>query len=125
MQKLACLLLNNNVANFVYNIEINSKPLQNGIKNLTKINALDKTKNILNNGLTNLEIPKKIDYCVIAGMGGKNIINIISKKDQKLRIANFILVPNNNAWLLRTWLKKINTRFAMNKSSKKINISMN
>ncbi len=103
--KVAIKSLTNKVATFVYNIEINQAPLDNTIKNLNKFNLLDKTNNILNDGLKNLKINDKINYCIIAGMGGKNIINILSNKPKQLLIDSYILVPNNNAYLLRSYLK--------------------
>ncbi len=103
--KVAIKSLINGVATFVYNIEINQSPLDNTIKNLSNYNLLDKTRNILNDGLKDLKIKHKVDYCIIAGMGGKNIANILSNKPDKLQINSFILVPNNNAYLLRKYLK--------------------
>lgn len=103
--KVAIKLLTNKIASFVYNIEINRGPLDNTINNLNKYHLLSKTQNILNDGLKNLKINQKINYCVIAGMGAKNIIDILSNKSKDLKIENFILVPNNNAWLLRKYLK--------------------
>ncbi len=104
--KLAIKLLTNKIATFVYNIEVNQAPLDNTIKNLDKFHLLDKTQNILNDGLKNFQIKDKINYCVIAGMGAKNIANIIENKPNNLNIENFILVPNNNAWFLRRYLKE-------------------
>ena len=103
--KVAIKLLTNKIATFVYNIEINQGPLDNTINSLEKYGLLDNAKNILNDGLKNLTIKEKINYCVIAGMGGKNIIDILTNKSKDLNIENFILVPNNNAQLLRKFLK--------------------
>lgn len=103
--KVAIKSLTNKVATFVYNIEINQAPLDNTINNLNKYDLLDKTNNILNDGLKGLKIKDTINYCIIAGMGGKNIVNILSNKSKQLQIDSYILVPNNNTYLLRTYLK--------------------
>jgi len=51
--------------------------------------------------LHDLHINEKIDNCVIAGMGANNIIDILNNKNKQLQIKNFILVPNNDAYLVR------------------------
>ena len=104
---LAIELLKQNKVKFVYNVEINELPLQQGIKNLEKYNLLDKTDNILNNGLLGLESKYKdleFDYLVIAGMGSNNIIKIL--ENNKLCFRTYILQTNRNEYLLRKWLLK-------------------
>lgn len=103
---LGILALKNNQAKFIYNIEINQKPLDNTITNLTKHNLLSKTKNILNDGLKNFELDKTIDYCVICGMGGNNISKILQDiLKTKNKIKNFIVIPNNNSSIVRKFIK--------------------
>ena len=109
---LAIELLKQNKVKFVYNIEINELPLQQGIKNLKKHNLLDKTKNILNNGLLGLETKYKdikFDYLVIAGMGSNNIIKIL--ENNKLCFQTYILQTNRNEYLLRKWL--LNNKYSI------------
>lgn len=104
---LAIELLKQNKVKFVYNVEINELPLQQGIKNLEKYNLLDKTYNILNNGLLGLESKYKdvkFDYLVVAGMGSNNIIKIL--EHNKLNFETYILQTNRNEYLLRKWLLK-------------------
>ncbi|GHU30634.1 hypothetical protein FACS1894166_00640 [Bacilli bacterium] len=103
---LSCFLLSNKLINYAYNIEINEQPLRQSVENVQKYQVNHKCKNILGDGLQTNEIKKPIDYCVIAGMGGKNIIDIITHKNPRIKIRNFILIPNNNANLVRTFLAK-------------------
>jgi tRNA A22 N-methylase len=50
---LSIKLLKNKHCNFVYNVDINKKPLLNGIRNIKKNNLSKQTKNIQNDGLKN------------------------------------------------------------------------
>jgi tRNA (adenine22-N1)-methyltransferase len=109
---LAISLLNKHIAKHVYNIEINTAPLQNTINNLTHAGLLQNTTNILADGLQTKEIKHSIDYCVISGMGGQNIIDILKRANKKIKISNYILVPNNNAPLLRKYLKSAKQHIA-------------
>lgn len=105
---LAVNLLKNNIAKFVVNVDINKKPLEQGIINLTKSNLLDKTLNIQNDGLKNLEyndlVNKEYEYLVVSGLGSHIIIDILMHN--KLLINNFILQTNKNEFILREWLYK-------------------
>jgi tRNA (adenine22-N1)-methyltransferase len=105
--QLAIQLLKQNKANHVINIEINNEPFLLTKKNLQKANLLDKTTNILSDGLKTNFTSDPIDYCVIAGMGAKNIVNIINSKNKHLKIKHFILVPNDQPDYLRYFLKKM------------------
>jgi tRNA (adenine22-N1)-methyltransferase len=103
---LSVLLLKKEIANHVINIDINKKPLDSAISNLTKNNLLDKTTNIINDGLKNLNFDFVIDYCFISGLGSKTIINIIENNENI--IENFILQTNTNSLDLRKYLLKNN-----------------
>lgn len=87
------------------NIEINNKPLQNGINNLKKHHQFENSINILNDGLLNIVNKdnffknNKIDYCVIAGMGTNSIISILKKNE--IEINNFIIHSTKNVFKLR------------------------
>jgi tRNA (adenine22-N1)-methyltransferase len=104
--QLAIQLLTEQKAKHVYNIEINPKPLEITIKNLQRSGFFDKTTNILGDGLKKSFVAKKVDYCIIAGMGANNIVQIISQKNPRNKIQNFILVPNNHPEILRKYLQR-------------------
>ncbi len=103
---LSILLLKKGLANHVINIDINKKPLDSAINNLVKNNLLDKTTNIINDGLKNINFDFVIDYCFISGLGSKTIINII--ENNKNVIKNFILQTNTKSLDLRKYLLKNN-----------------
>jgi tRNA (adenine22-N1)-methyltransferase len=104
--QLAIKLLKAEKAKHVYNIELNEQPYLTTIDNLNKNGLLTKTTNLLANGLQTSLISESIDYCVIAGMGSKNIVDILKNRNKKIKIKNFILVPNNHPDILRAYLKR-------------------
>lgn len=106
---LAIELFKQNKIKHIINVDINKKPLDSGVKNLIKYNLLNKTTNIVNDGLKDIEKKDKIfqnitkiDYCVIAGMGSSSIIDII--KNNQLNIQNYILQSSKDEWKLRKYL---------------------
>jgi tRNA (adenine22-N1)-methyltransferase len=96
---------------FVYNIEKNNAPLQQGIKNLHRVNLLNKTENIIANGLYTDKISDKIDYCIISGLGGNTIVNILSNSKVK-NINEYILVANDHPEKIRIFLKSTNQKIS-------------
>lgn len=106
---LALNLLQTKKAKLIVNIDKNFAPLAAGIDNLDKYNLTNQTINLVNDGLNNLKMDNKIfhnfiniDYCVIAGIGGNKIIDILKKT--QLAIAKFIMHPTKNEYQLRTYL---------------------
>lgn len=94
--KLSTILVSNNKANTVYNIEKNEKPYLNSVNNTKKF------KNIINiksDGFKEFDKSINIDYCTISGMGALTMIDILCKTPNK--ISNIILCPNNNEHLIR------------------------
>lgn len=102
---LAIELLKQKKVDFVVNVDINKKPLEAGIKNLSLHNVVNKTQNIVNDGLKNINHKlqfQTFDYIIIAGMGSNTIIDIL--KYNKLQIKKYILQTNRNEYVLRKWL---------------------
>lgn len=102
---LAIYLLQNQKCQYVYNLDINIEPLQQGIKNCEKYQVIKKTTNLLSDGLTNIKENLSVDYIVVAGMGGNNMQNIIETIPINVQWNNLILSPNNNVDKLRQFLK--------------------
>lgn len=107
---LAISLLKDKKVKQIVNIEIASGPLKMGLANLAKNHLTTKTLNVENNGLK--DISKKVfakpNFVCIAGMGGDNIIKILSEKDKKIINCNYVLEANTEIHLLRKWLAKNN-----------------
>jgi tRNA (adenine22-N1)-methyltransferase len=104
--QLAIKLLKANKATHVYNVELNKQPYLTTITNLQKNGLLAKTTNFLANGLQITEVMKPVDYCVIAGMGSKNIVDILQCRNKEIKIKTFIFVPNNLPNILRKYLEQ-------------------
>ena len=100
---LSILLLKNKITEHVVNIENKINPLNNGKKNLQKSNLIDKTTNIINNGLQNITKKVKIkpNYIVIAGLGGGTIIKILKTCRLTKKNITFIFCPNLQSNLIR------------------------
>lgn len=91
--QLAIYLLKHKIVKHCINTDIIQNPLNNTIQNLKHEGLINKTTNILADGL-NFLWDKPIDYCVIAGLGGHTIANILSRMNKGLIIKNLILVCN-------------------------------
>lgn len=99
-------LLKNKLAKHVINIDINKKPLENGINNLKKYNLLQFSTNILGNGIEPLN-NTEVDVLVISGVGG-NLIKKIISNDNINNCHEIVVLPNNNANIVRKWISENN-----------------
>ena len=95
-------LFKNNKINYAYLTDISSSSLQKAINNFSKKNK-DNVSFLVGDGLevfTNIlsKLPKEV---IIAGMGGKEIIKILSKNTT---FNNFVLQPQKNVLELRQFL---------------------
>jgi tRNA (adenine22-N1)-methyltransferase len=96
--------LDSRKAKFVFNIDNKKEPLINGIKNLTNAGFLSQAKNILADGLQTDQIDKKIDYCIISGLGGHKIAEIVKNKNADIQINEYIVVANDNPYFIRKFI---------------------
>lgn len=102
--KVPAYLLKENVVKFAYVTDI-SKSSVTKAEILLKELKIDENryKIIVSDGLDGFE-DIKLDYVIISGMGGKEIVKILEKNLSK--IDTFILEPNNNEIFLRKFLVK-------------------
>ncbi|GHU50641.1 hypothetical protein FACS189459_4890 [Bacilli bacterium] len=103
-----CLLYKG--TSYAYNIENKQKPFERTVDNINKYNLNNKCLNIFADGLKTDLIKKPIDYCIISGMGDKNITNIIKNRNNNIKINEYIIVSNDNPITLRGYLKETNMR---------------
>lgn len=106
---LAIDLLQSKKVKLVVNIEKNWHPHNAGKANLAKKHLTTKTVNVLNDGLNDITkmVFEKPNYVVIAGLGGKTIVDILQKKDPNLRKeCDYILEANCDINDLRKYLIK-------------------
>lgn len=93
--------LNHNIT-FAQAIENKKSPLLSAKENIKKYDFFKKVVFTLSNGITDLD--KQVEVLIIAGLGGLNIIEILSANPSKLRnIKRIILQPNRNIYEVRKW----------------------
>ncbi len=99
--KLACLCLLSGKAKLCVAVDINSKAIEKAKALACALNVSSKVEFVICDGLD--KVHKKVDTIVIAGIGGKEIIKILSRcKDRKE--SSFIVSPNKNNDELEKWL---------------------
>lgn len=100
---LAKLFLDNKI-DFAYACDISAKSVKKAEDLLIEI-GVDKSKFqiVVADGLKNIDATE-IDLVIIAGMGGLEIIKILT--ENKVKVNKFILVPHNNSIQLRKYLNK-------------------
>lgn len=92
---------------FAQAIDNKSQPLRSALKNITQEGLSSKVIFTLGDGLENLW--EEVEVVIISGMGGFNIIKILSN-NQNRGIKRFILQANRNVYNLREYLMENNYR---------------
>lgn len=111
-------LILNNKCNHVIASDLREGPLEFAKKNIKKFNLETKISIKMSDGLENFTDDDLLDVnqIIISGMGGENIISIIEKKIHKIKENTvFILQPQTNIELLRTWLLNNNIQIIAEK----------
>lgn len=98
---LLCIyLIKNNIASSCIASDVNEGPLNQAKKNIFLFNLDKKIKIKLGDGIDTIE--SITDTIIISGMGGANIVNILSDGKNKLsNIKTIILSPNNDSYSVR------------------------
>ncbi|WP_425379110.1 tRNA (adenine(22)-N(1))-methyltransferase [Spiroplasma endosymbiont of Polydrusus pterygomalis] len=96
-------LAKGNLITKAYACDIAEQPLVQAKKNIAKYQVEEIITPILADGLMGL-VNIKIDSCIISGLGSETILGIL-QQDSDL-IDRYILCPNYDPMLLRTWIKK-------------------
>lgn len=105
-------LVKENIASKAYASDINEGPYKSALKNIEKYNLEGKVVALNSNGISS--ISKDVNTVVIAGMGGKLIVDILDQDKTKLEgIKSLILAPNIAANTVREWL--MNNNFMIEK----------
>jgi tRNA (adenine22-N1)-methyltransferase len=98
---IGCYCLLTKKASFIYNVDLRTSPLSVATANLQKLELINQSKNIVADGLKTEAIESNIDYCVIAGMGGHNIVKILNNRNKNIKISDFVLMPNTHFEVVR------------------------
>lgn len=103
--KISKILIDEKKASRVINVELNDGPLQNSINATKESKYYNNIWNIKSNGFKEIYPSFFIDTCIISGMGGQTIVEILNESKSH-KIGQFILQANNNVEKLRYWCFK-------------------
>lgn len=102
--KVVVLARQKNLCEYAIATDISENSIKKASDLIAKVN-IDRIETRVGNGTSVLK-ENEFDTVVIAGMGGYEIINILSKSAVKFK--KYILVPHKNADMLRLFLAKEN-----------------
>jgi len=106
--KIPIYLVKNNRISFAVASDKNEGPLMFAKKNIHDFGFDNNIKTVLGDGLNSLKIGE-VDTIIIAGMGGKLIVEILSNSPKVLKkISQIILQPMNEGNIVRKWLQTNN-----------------
>ncbi len=102
---LPVFLIKSNLAKKVYAVDLKKAPLNQAKRNIKKYSIpSNDIELILSDGLKWINSKTKtINSCIISGLGGSTILNILN--DDCSKIEKYILCPNNNEIVIRKWVK--------------------
>lgn len=106
--KITLELLRQKKVEKVYLTDISDKSLQKARDNFKVNGYLEVAEFLVGDGLLVFDKPVSDYEAIIAGMGGKEIVNIISNDKRVDGITNFVLQPQKNVVQLREFLIKNN-----------------
>jgi tRNA (adenine22-N1)-methyltransferase len=99
---LPIYLVSNQIIKLAVASDIKESPLKMALKNVDKANLKDKIKLVLSDGLE--AITSYFNTLVIAGVGPRTIINVLTKGKNKTKGKTLILQSNVSSNLVREWL---------------------
>jgi tRNA (adenine22-N1)-methyltransferase len=103
---LPIYLVSNQIIKLAIASDIKDSPLKMASKNVEKANLKEKIKLVLSDGLEN--ITSYFNTIVIAGVGPRTIINILTKGEAKIKGKTLILQSNVSSNIVREWLTNNN-----------------
>lgn len=105
---LVCATLSKNKhVKKLYANDISEQCLEKARQNITEFGNLEKCSFDLGFGLNNFD-NLKVHTCLIAGMGGEEIVKILESKPKNLKIKNICLQPATKMIYLKRWLGEHN-----------------
>lgn len=98
--------------------DISVQSLDKAKKLMSQYEFNNKCEFIVGDGLCILNNDFSDYQCIIAGMGGEQIIKILSNPSRKDNITNFVLQPMKNSKKLRQWLVDNDYKIIVDKMTK-------
>ena len=93
--------------NLVLATDISINSLKSARENIIKYNMINQVQTIVSKGLESVNV-RELNTIIIAGLGGKTMIEILSESFKKLESINkIILCPNNNFSEVRFAITKL------------------
>ncbi|MBD5429311.1 class I SAM-dependent methyltransferase [Lactobacillus sp.] len=109
-------LVNTGKINFAIASDVAKGPLQNAKKDIEQAGLQDKISARLGSGLVTIKTEDKIDTVVIAGMGGKLMVDLLQEAKQRGNLyPTLILEPNIGEPNVRKWLEENNYQIVQEK----------
>lgn len=91
----------------IYACDVRPGPLSRAKEHIEAAGLSDSIKTVLSDGLKTLP-EEGIESLIIAGMGGKLTIRILSDSPEKVRgLKEMVLEPQSEVWLVRAYLREI------------------
>jgi len=103
-------LLLDNKTNHLIASDISAPSLEKTNKLLKQNNLLDKSSTRVGDGLDIIQPTEKIDQVIIAGMGGKEMMDILERYPNKSSIKHWIFQPMKEVSNLRNYMQKNNLK---------------
>jgi len=103
-------LLLDQTTDFLIATDISAPSLEKTKKLLEENNLIKKSSTRVGDGLQVIAPSEKIDQVIIAGMGGKEIMDILEKYPNKKTVSHWIFQPMKEVSHLRDYLQKNNLK---------------
>ena len=100
--KVTHYLLSNGMVDFAYISDISAPSLDKAVKLLDSYNYQDKYKAIVSDGFNEYPKDVNIDTAIISGMGGYEIVKILS--ESKTLVNRYVLQPQHNEYDVKLYL---------------------
>jgi len=103
-------LLLDHKTNYLIASDISAPSLEKTRKLLQQNNLLDQASTRVGDGLDIIRTDEKIDQVIIAGMGGKEIMDILKRYPNKNSVQHWIFQPMKELSTLREYMQKNNLK---------------
>lgn len=101
-------LVKENVAERVIACDVNAGPLKAASQNIGMAGLSDKIETRLSDGLHKIETRDEVETVIIAGMGGKLMVRILSEGEEILKnVKQLVLQPQSELFLVRKYIRDI------------------